>query len=452
MQGSFEKKVQEKMEELQLTPSVPVWEKIALQVRPEKKRRRILFWLLLPAALLAGGMWWLLSEKTVEGPTAVEQTIPAIPKTSVDKQAAETSKHTQQKMITRQGQTVFPQRTGTATLPLLMTSSGHQQHTERVHLPNEINAYSQRQPVEARNEKTTSASKQLPLAENTSVSGERANTDNETVPSAAVTADTLVQLKAAKEKAAHPLAGAGSAKKKAAVVQKKIAGKILIAAGWSWQTAATKAGNLYSSPNQSTNSPGTPGSLYQPQNTSAGVSLSLGYAVEKALTGRLTLTAGIQYAYYSTRQKVGNYKTQDTTLRFQDKDFNVSGYFSNTVSGYATQANYTNHFHVAELPVSLQYQLVKQLPLFLTAGVSYGRLLNTNALTYDQAAGLLYRNKENNRRNFVNLFAATQFAVVNKKSWKLTVGPVIQYNAVPLQKTGSRSHLLFAGLKTGMNF
>lgn len=174
--------------------------------------------------------------------------------------------------------------------------------------------------------------------------------------------------------------------------------------------------------------------------------------MEKALSDRLTITAGIQYAYYSTRQKVGNYKTQDTTLRFQDKDFSVSGYFSNTAGSYASQTTYINHFHVAELPVSLQYQLVKHLPLFLTAGASYGRLLSSNALTYDQASGLLYRNKENNRKHSVNLFAATQFAVVNKKSWKLTAGPMIQYNAVPLQKTGGRSHLLFTGLKAGINF
>ena len=59
MQGEFEKKVQQKMEELTLNPSPPVWEKIELQIRPEKKRRRVLFWIPFGIVLLAGG-WWLL--------------------------------------------------------------------------------------------------------------------------------------------------------------------------------------------------------------------------------------------------------------------------------------------------------------------------------------------------------------------------------------------------------
>ncbi|WP_121354432.1 TonB-dependent receptor [Flavisolibacter nicotianae] len=457
MQGSFEKKVQEKMEELQLSPSAPVWEKIELQVRPEKKRRRILFWLLFPTALLAGGMWWLLSEKTTRRPTAIEQAVPGGTKTGAKKQVVETSEAAQQKTNTQEVQTVLPQRTGTARLPLMMTSSGHQQRTKRVLLASNIHDTSQRQSIDAGNEKTTPESKPLPIADKTpAIRSEGAHADNKPVTSAALPsplkADTPVQQKAAEEKAERLQAGADSGKRKAAVVQKKVTGKILLTAGWSWQTATTTSGNLYSSPSQSANSPGTPGPLYQPQHTSAGVSFSLGYAMEKALSGRLTLTAGIQYAYYSTRQKVGNYKTQDTTLRFQDKEFIVAGYFSNTAAAYASQATYTNHFHVAELPVSLQYQLVKRLPLFVTAGASYGRLLSSNALTVDQSSGLLYLNKENNRKHSFNLFAATQFAVVNKKSWKLTTGPVFQYNAVPLQKTGSRSHLLFAGLKTGINF
>ncbi len=48
MQNSeFEKRVQQKMEELKLTPTDAVWEKVAAGLPPEKKPRRwIIFFLL----------------------------------------------------------------------------------------------------------------------------------------------------------------------------------------------------------------------------------------------------------------------------------------------------------------------------------------------------------------------------------------------------------------------
>ena len=59
MQDRFEKEVQHKMEELKLTPSAPVWEKIELEIRPEKKRRRAILWFLLAGLFLSGSAWWL---------------------------------------------------------------------------------------------------------------------------------------------------------------------------------------------------------------------------------------------------------------------------------------------------------------------------------------------------------------------------------------------------------
>ena len=59
MQGSFEKEVQRKMESLNLVPSAPVWEKIEVEIRAEKKRRRGAFWFLIAGLMIAGGGGWL---------------------------------------------------------------------------------------------------------------------------------------------------------------------------------------------------------------------------------------------------------------------------------------------------------------------------------------------------------------------------------------------------------
>src|SRR6476661_11240555 len=105
MQGSFEKNVQEKMEELQLTPSAPVWEKIELQVSPEKKRRRIVFWLLFPAALLAGGIGWLFLQKNGE-----QRIVTSLPQTSVKKPVREPNSASV-KQQAQQGTVVSPLQT-----------------------------------------------------------------------------------------------------------------------------------------------------------------------------------------------------------------------------------------------------------------------------------------------------------------------------------------------------
>lgn len=57
MQNEFEKQVQQKMEELKLVPSEPVWQKVEMQIRRKKDRRRLIFWIPLLVVLLGGGLW-----------------------------------------------------------------------------------------------------------------------------------------------------------------------------------------------------------------------------------------------------------------------------------------------------------------------------------------------------------------------------------------------------------
>ena len=56
MQNEFEKQVQQKMEELKLVPSDPVWEKVEMRIRKKKDRRRVIFWFPL-FALVGAGLW-----------------------------------------------------------------------------------------------------------------------------------------------------------------------------------------------------------------------------------------------------------------------------------------------------------------------------------------------------------------------------------------------------------
>jgi hypothetical protein len=58
MQNEFEKQVQQKLDELKLVPSGPVWQKVEEQIRKKKDRRRRVLWLPLLVLLLTGGVWF----------------------------------------------------------------------------------------------------------------------------------------------------------------------------------------------------------------------------------------------------------------------------------------------------------------------------------------------------------------------------------------------------------
>src|SRR5258708_5254010 len=63
-ENEFEKKVQQRMEELEFTPSGEVWKEVEYRIRKEKKKRRFFFWLPLLSLALGGGITaaiWLIN-------------------------------------------------------------------------------------------------------------------------------------------------------------------------------------------------------------------------------------------------------------------------------------------------------------------------------------------------------------------------------------------------------
>src|SRR5688500_16306924 len=70
MENNFEKEVRQKMEELSLTPSSPVWEGVQAAIRRRRDRRRVVLWLL-PLLLLGGGISYLVFEKNNPVPVSV---------------------------------------------------------------------------------------------------------------------------------------------------------------------------------------------------------------------------------------------------------------------------------------------------------------------------------------------------------------------------------------------
>jgi hypothetical protein len=76
--NDFEKKVRQKMDELNFVPSGTVWKEIEVKIRKRKERRRLLIWLPLLGLLLGSGFWAYTHYASPDKDLAVQQhTIPS---------------------------------------------------------------------------------------------------------------------------------------------------------------------------------------------------------------------------------------------------------------------------------------------------------------------------------------------------------------------------------------
>ena len=117
------------------------------------------------------------------------------------------------------------------------------------------------------------------------------------------------------------------------------------------------------------------------------------------------------------------------------------------------QNDYTNRYHFIQLPVGIEYQVLRKLPLQVHGGIAVAHLVNTNALTYDYQTQAYYQNSRAYNATQWHLFSNITYTLWKGKSRKLDVGPYVQYSLTELQKTSSDKNRLFStGLRTQVSF
>ncbi len=190
-----------------------------------------------------------------------------------------------------------------------------------------------------------------------------------------------------------------------------------------------------------------------------GFSFSAGIFVSRNLSKRISISAGLNYHYYSTHINTG-YVVDSSIIVYNPSYYPGNG----TLPGAATYAvnsyypngnsySYTNSYHFIELPVTADFQLNKssKLPVCWEAGFSVSYLLNSNALHFDPNGNLYYQNAQ--LFNKFQLSGATAIMIgflINKT--ELQVGPQLQYGLTGLLKasSGNPQHLLYTGLKISL--
>jgi hypothetical protein len=473
MQNEFEKQVQQKMEELKLVPSEPVWQKVEMQIRKKKDRRKLIFWIPLLALLLGGGLW-----------IGIDQYSNNI---SYDKNNDEKTHH----QIQRQDSFVQPEQSVTdqiikkpqeqnleTTLSLppeektsstitgesirLSTTSAFQNSKQRVKLRKENSFPEQQEKSSAKNNETdltetqtktrepviqqdqvnkpTDQKQNSPDSNLTTVSSHQKNDSlagNETVTPKvdSIKSDSINQVHikkyaASKWKLSFAVSGGISG-----------SGRLDVFNGFLSENKSMD----YVPPVLNTGSgPGSVTLFYPPSNIRREISFGLQAHLKKQLTSQISFSVGFGYNYYSNSILVGRRVDQNLIIR----NYSVREYFMNSNSNYSngTLEFYHSHYHFVTLPLALDWKLLKKHPLTLSTGISIQYLAQTNGLIFDYNNQAYFHNK--NAFNRLQLFSdlGLNYSFPVKKN-SIAIGPELQYGISRLEKGNSNHHLFMYSLK-----
>lgn len=476
MHDRFEKEVQKKMEELNLVPSAPVWEKIEIEIRPEKKRRRVIFWLFFGLLLLGGGFLTyqtMKEEKQTAGSIPVGQssdseTTTAVPSPKendviireIDKANKTSITETKtQKEITQQINTkAYP--VPTAKNPIILKKRDERTVLTKPEKPNQN--ITTANPLPGKPEGPQSK-EEAPKKIDISDLQVQKNVAEEEKPGLSTDSVASSAPKIINDSTATPAQKAPATMRAAAdsSVKKKVASK----KEWKRNVAFSVGksdyitGHLFNfspvsfdaSSYQSPLTSGNPQAISRPSDINSGLAFAVGFSLSKKMSDHFEISIGLQYAHYSTTIKVGSSRRNDTVTLSNGANLNASRSYGN---GFDNKNTYTNRFHAVELPVTISWQPALNLPLYISAGAAYGQVLNTNALSFSSASNVYYPDRDNYVRQMLPLFSSVQVGLFEKKKIPVRIGPMLQYNAKKLKKTntGDTPHLYFAGIKSTINF
>jgi hypothetical protein len=475
-ENSFEKKVQQKMEELSFEPSEPVWQKVELQIQQKRRRRRLVF-LLLPLLLVGSGLA-LYFAGTNQSATPVAQT-------EIKDKGDATTNITPTDIPVK---TIAEKNNTSPETKKALTNNNNQSQKEKQRFftiskksQKQLQKNSEKIVVEEAEEPAVFMGRDLHALvlqnEIDKIEGRKKETDNISNPfqkkqlkdrmAENETAAKLNELRMAESAIADSTSKAIAAKEKTEMdsavvdVAYKPKGKTKVLE-WGLHARVGVAGlrsnvasvfgqeslaDFSSAPTTGNNSPPAGRIAAKAANHLA---FTIGGSLRKKTFQNAFVSVGLQYSYYSTQSSVGTHINNDTTVAYNGRSFSLENYYTST--GAAEQ--YTNRFHYLELPLAVDYRPFKKLPLQLQHGLSIGRLIATNALYYNSAAGFYYRNDNWLRKTSFNLFTSVDYRLLQAKSFSLFAGPQLQWALSPVQQKeeNKKQHFFFGGLNAQLRF
>jgi hypothetical protein len=477
-ENNFEKKVKQKLDELLLSPSEPVWQKVEAAIQKKRRRRLALLWL--PLLFAAGGaLWWMLAvqqpAKQMHTDKAPVETNTTFSKPHAAPQADVSAENNAGEPTGNATNQLEP---NTVTVKPVGTNNSHQSTRKIAYASKGKKAPARYQwkqtAVESKTEREIS-----PTTTNRAATGNTAAFDKVNREPAPALADTTAQSNAVKDSAQNTVVPPADSIEKA--VPQKIV-KLQAKRKLQWHVVSRIGGSNTVAPVSFVSGMKTlqedrqPGQSYgggnffpgpnadsqgwlQPVAPVTGLHLSVGATMKKNVRTRSFITAGLQYSYYSNRISVGerlpnNFLVGSLTNSpgRMDESGSGTGYLFTGTSRSSRNNQFTNAYHFIELPLGFEYRLLKKLPLQLEHGVAISQLVSSKALQYDGSTNVYYQSKSALRKTSVSLFTSMNYTVWNGPSVSLQAGPHVQYGMQSFYKSGSNSRLLSGGIALSMGF
>ncbi|MEO5891782.1 MAG: outer membrane beta-barrel protein [Ferruginibacter sp.] len=166
---------------------------------------------------------------------------------------------------------------------------------------------------------------------------------------------------------------------------------------------------------------------YTPSKIKTGTGITLGAFVQKNISPKTNILLGFNYKAYSSSITIGNKLDS-----FSTTNFNSTFYRTGSIT------KYKNYFHFIELPVTIQYKLSKQnkLPVYLSAGVTVSRLISSNALQFDIVSGAYYKDNSLLNKTQVNISLGFLFSLSGSSKNAFLIGPDINYSLNKMADSG----------------
>jgi hypothetical protein len=176
-------------------------------------------------------------------------------------------------------------------------------------------------------------------------------------------------------------------------------------------------------PSTSSRGGGSTSYAVQPPAPTVGFSFSAGAFVQRALSARISISAGLNYHYFSAKTKIGNMISNSGSTYNSTLTYSSPVYYTNTGSH-----SHANQFHFIELPVLADFTLnkSKKNPLVWEAGFSFSYMVSSDYLFFDPYAKVYYKNEGVLNKDQWNLSTALMIGWNMQKS-RFLMGPQVQY-------------------------
>lgn len=453
----FEKRMQQKMEELKLAPADAVWEKVEAGLPPEKKRRRwvifiLLFFVIATCSILLRSKLNTDHLKTSENNlTAKENTvqdtgaqnIEPIRKQLTDDNDAVKSEQliaTTTKINTSKKKiTVSPAKT---KIRIKSTTSNQSDNVSGEDLV--ANNYKQlktagsnkisiKAPVQSakENEKITETIvnnedageiKNITKTDTTVLTNDSLVADNTETK-----ADSLVVLKK------------DTAKTNGPYVKKKNGNKLKWAYGFEFAAGVSAVKNnlfsnapVFADANAAyTSGPPNPQVRAAPNNPSKGAAFSFGVYMQRVINEKWRFSTGLNYLYQNNFILVGTKVDTPVTVRLDAfKDLSTNNYYTS-----GSSSTYKNKYHLVEIPILFQYQFSKKSPVYFKTGLTAAYLLQSNALVYNSNSSAYITDKSIFNRAIFSVNIGAGIILAKKTKFPFSIGYQFKYSIGSVTKT-----------------